>query len=215
MLMIRDFGNQFFQLSGMPFSNNGLKLKLKQAGINTNSKQYQAVISAMEKAAGGRTAYTSIEAIKNSMRHYDKDGDVLNSHGIAGMDISGKSPSEWHQIINVSERSRQDMFNEVKRHFIQENGVHNGDTTRRTEVFTKYQRSVPKDQRLKGTWTLGQYERQYYQAFYDAAKKADPNWELGMDFKMEALDGITRESVEASLTASGGQLVKKEFDMRA
>lgn len=103
----------------------------------------------------------------------------------------------------------------MKRHFIQENGVINGDTTRRTEVFTKYQRSVSKDQRLKGTWTLEQYERQYHQAFCDAAKRADPNWELGMPVKEEALDGITRESVDSSLASSGGQLVKKDFGMRA
>lgn len=215
MLMIRDFRNRFYQISGMPLSNAGIKSKFRQAGINTNSRQYQAAISSMTRSAGGGIGYTTVESIKNVMSRFDKDGDVINSHGIAGMDITGKSPSEWHQIINVSNDSRQDMFDEVKRHFIQENGVLNGNTTRRTEVFTKYQRSVSKDQRLKGTWTLEQYERQYRQAFCDAAKKADPNWELGMPVKEGALDGITRESVDSSLVAAGSRLVKKDFDMRA
>ena len=41
------------------------------------------------------------------------------------------------------------------------------------------------------------YERIYRQAFYDAAKKADPNWEIGKPIKEGALDNVTRESIEA------------------
>ena len=36
--------------------------------------------------------------------------------------------------------------------------VANGDTTRRSDVYTEFQLSIPKDDRLKGTWTLQQYE---------------------------------------------------------
>ena len=41
------------------------------------------------------------------------------------------------------------------------------------------------------------YERIYRQAFYDAAKTADPNWEIGKPIKEGALDNVTRESIEA------------------
>ena len=99
--------------------------------------------------------------IRNYMGLFDEDGDFVNPYGVAGMDITGKDPSEFHKIIDVSETARQDMFDETKRHFIQENGVANGDTTKRTEVFTRYQLSVNKSDRLSGTWTLGQYERMY------------------------------------------------------
>ena len=36
----------------------------------------------------------------------------------------------------------------------------------------------------------------YRQAFYDAAKKADPNWEIGKPIKAGALDDVTRETAE-------------------
>lgn len=109
------------------------------------------------------------------------------------------------------------MFDEVKRHFIQENGVANGDTTRRTEVFTAYQKSVPIEDRLKGTWTLGQYERNYRQTLYDACKAADPKWELGKSIPYGALDGITREDIDSTLVKGNGQygetLVRKSVDI--
>ena len=77
------------------------------------------------------------------------------------MCVDGKSPSEYNQIIDVSEDWRQEMFDMVKREFIQENGVANGDTTKRTSLYTAYQKSIKIDDRLKGTWTLGQYEKAY------------------------------------------------------
>ena len=46
-------------------------------------------------------------------------------------------------------------------------------------------------------YTLEKYERIYRQAFYDAAKKADPTWKAGKPIPAGALDGITRESVES------------------
>ena len=53
------------------------------------------------------------------------------------------------------------MFDNVKKEFIQENGLSNGDTTKRSDIFKDYQLSVNKDKRLSGTWTLEQYEGQY------------------------------------------------------
>ena len=122
-------------------------------------------------------------------------------------------------IISVPEEWREKMFQETKRHFIQENGVANGDTTRRTEVFTAYQKSTPIDKRLNGTWTLGQYERNYRQAFYDAVKKADPKWELGKPFNSSILDKISREDIDNSLVKASGEyggtnLVSKGIDIK-
>ena len=42
---------------------------------------------------------------------------------VRGMIMNGKSESEMHQMIDVSEEYRQKMFDECKRHFLQENGV--------------------------------------------------------------------------------------------
>lgn len=141
--------------------------------------------------------------IANFRKNFDEDGDLYNSHGIAGMDITGKDPSEWHKIVEVSQEGRQSMFDMVKREFIQEKGIANGDTTQRSEVFAAYQRSIPKEDRLTATWTLGQYERQYNKALYEAVRASNPGWQPGMDFDESVLDGITRESVEARIVQTG------------
>ena len=205
MIMIRDFSNMFQQMSGMPINSKGGKAMLKKYGIDTNSAQYKAAMKQMSQSAGGGVGYTNPQAIKNVMSGFDKDGDRINAFGVAGMDATGIPQSQRHKIISVSEKSRQDMFDETKRHFLQENGMGNGDTTRRSEVFTRYQLSVPKSDRLKGTWTLGQYERAYRQAFYDACKNADPKWEIGKDIPAGALDGITRESIDNVLIKGHGE----------
>lgn len=44
MLIVRDLSNRFQQISGMTINSRGGKNMLKKAGIDTNSKQYQAGI---------------------------------------------------------------------------------------------------------------------------------------------------------------------------
>lgn len=201
---------------------------LGYSSINKNSKQYKAAAKdflaghravammtpeqkMMYELFGGEEAF-----MKNVMKRYDSDGDLLNSRGVAGMCATGIPESERHQIIRVSEDARQNMYEETMRHYIQENGVANGDTTKRSEVYTEYQLSVPKADRLKGTWTLGQYERAYRQAFYDAIKSADPNWELGKHFNSNILKNLSREDIDKSLVKSGNQLLlpRKTIDLQ-
>lgn len=198
--------------------------------LNTNSKQYKAAardylanhrrevakMSPQEKMMyelfGGEEAY-----MRNVMRMYNSDGDFVGPDGrvVPGMMVTGVPESERRQIIHISEDARQKMFDETKRHFFQEYGVANGDTTKRSEVYREFQLSIPKEDRLKGTWTLGQYERAYRQAFYDAAKEADPNWELGDPFSRRILDKVTRESVDNALVKAGRNLVlpRKSVDI--
>ena len=137
--------------------------------------------------------------------------EIIYESGICvrGMIMNGKSESEMHQIIDVSEEYRQKMFDECKRHFLQENGVANGDTTKRSEIFRAYQLSIKEDDRLKGTWSLQQYEKQYTSALAAAVKAANPNWKNGDPFDASILDSVTRESVESTLMKSGNTLVKR------
>ena len=204
-----------FQLSKL--GTKSVQNQLKAAGIDTNSKQYKTVIGNMMKAGNGMM-YTNPQAIKNLMKNYDKDGDwICPDTGLAGLDATNIPLSQRHVIIKISEKSRQEMFDNAKREFLEENGVANGDTTKRSDVFYHYQKSVPKQDRLKGTWTLEQYERQYNQAFYEAAKAADPTWKPGKDIKPGALDGITREAIDKTLTVTMGQYgetFKRGFDMK-
>ncbi len=71
--------------------------------------------------------------------------------------------------------------------------------------YFPFQKSVPIKDRLKGTWTLGQYEKNYTLAFAAAVKAANPGWKNGDPFDTSILDSVTRESVDASLVKSNGQ----------
>ncbi len=195
------------------------------AGIN--SKQYKAAAEEyldaviaeeammtpeqkmMYELLGGREAH-----MRNVMSNFNSDGDFVGPGGIVvpgmyhGRDGS-VDRSTWQQIINVSEDMRQKMFDNVKREFIQENGIANGDTTKRSKIFREYQLSVKKEDRAKGTWTLQQYEGKYCSAMYAAVKAANPKWQPGQPFDPGILDSVTRESVESTLVQSGNTFVKK------
>ena len=45
--------------------------------------------------------------------------------------------------------------------------------------------------------------------FYDAAKKADPNWEIGKPIKAGALDDVTRETAETGKSPAQATLDTK------
>lgn len=198
-----------FQLSNL--NSSAVQSQLKAAGINTNSKQYKAVISNMMKGANGNGAmYTNIQAIKNQMKYYDKDGDWIDpTTGLSGLLVTEENAESRKQIISIPESSRQEMFDLTKKEFIRENGVANGDTTKRSDVYTHLYRKTEKNDRLKAGYTMEQYERAYSRAMYDAVRAADPNWKIGMPIPKGALDGVTRESVERNLVQLGNTLVSK------
>ena len=150
----------------------------------------------------------------NQLITYQYEADRMNRqwYSVAGMDVTGKGTS-WQQLTSVSEEYRQKMFDNVKREFIQENGLSNGDTTKRSDIFKDYQLSVSKDKRLSGTWTLEQYEGQYRAAMYAAVKSANPNWKPGQKFDTSILDNVKRESVESTLVKNGNRLVRNSIDV--
>lgn len=211
-------------ISGSSYGQQGY------SSTNVNSKQYKAAAAEyldaviaeeammtpeqkmMYELLGGREAH-----MKNVMSNFNSDGDFVGPGGIVvpGM-YHGKDGtvdrSSWQQIINVSDDARQKMFDNMKREFIQENGISNGDTTKRSKIFREYQLSVKKEDRAKGTWTLQQYEGKYRSAMYAAVKAANPNWQPGQPFDSSILDSVTRELVESNLVQSGNQFVRKSID---
>ena len=219
MLKITDYGflfqNKFganksnpigsFQLSQL--NSQSVQNQLKAAGIDTGSKQYKAVIKEMMKNANG-AMYTHPLAIKNLMKNYDSDGDWVDpTTGLAGLLVTDENDTDRRTIISIPESSRREMFESTKREFLAENGVANGDTTKRSEVYTHLYRKMEKQDRLKAGYTLEQYERAYSRAFHAAAKQADPNWEIGQPIPKGALDNITMESVEKELVQVGNKFV--------
>lgn len=183
-----------FQLSQL--NSSSVQAQLKRAGIDTNSVQYKTVIKEMMKNGNG-AMYTNPQAIKNLMKNYDKDGDYIDPvTGLAGLLVTEENAASRKRIISIPESSKDEMFGLTKKEFLRENGIHNGDTTRRSEVYINMYRKVQKNDRLAAGYTLEQYERSYNRAFVNAAKAANPSWKAGMPIPAGALDGITRESVE-------------------
>lgn len=185
-----------FQLSQI--NSSSVQAQLKAAGIDTNSKQYKAVMKEMMQNGNG-AMFTNIQCIKNSMKCYDKDGDYIDpTTGLAGLLVTDENEATRKRIISIPESSKEEMFEMTKKEFLRENGVLNGDTTKRSDVYTNMYRKVQKNDRLAAGYTMQQYERSYRQAFLAAARKADPGWEIGKPIPHGALDGVTRESVEGS-----------------
>ncbi len=186
-----------FQLSQL--NSGSVQAQLKAAGINTNSRQYKAAIKEMMQNGNG-AMFTNIQCIKNSMKCYDQDGDYIDpTNGLAGLLVTEENESSRKRIISIPESSKIEMFEQTKKEFLRENGVLNGDTTKRSDVYTNMYRNVKKNDRLAAGYTMEKYERAYRQAFLAAARKADPDWEIGKAVKPGALDGITRESIDANL----------------
>ena len=185
-----------FQLSQL--NSRSVQAQLKAAGIDTNSKQYKAVVKEMMQNGNG-AMYTNIQCIKNSMKSYDKDGDYIDpTTGLAGLLVTEENENSRKRMISIPESSKEEMFEQTKKEFLRENGVLNGNTTKRSDVYTNMYRKVKKNDRLAAGYTMQQYERQYRNAFLEAVRKADPKWEIGSPIPVGSLDGITRESVENS-----------------
>ncbi|MBD5509601.1 MAG: DUF3879 family protein [Lachnospiraceae bacterium] len=207
---------QFSQLN-----SSSVQSQLKAAGIDTGSKQYKAVIRQMTKDGCTGNMFTNVQAIKNLMKQYNSDGDWVDpTTGLTGLLVTDEMGDSYKKIIDIPESSKDEMFEQTKKEFLQENGVHNGDTTKRSDVYTNMYWKVSKNDRLSAGYTMGQYERAYSNAFYAAVREADPGWKIGQPVLSGVLDGITRESVESQLVKSGNKLVKRSsvsgssFDMK-
>lgn len=199
-----------FQLSQL--NSVSVQAQLRAAGIDTNSKQYKAAIKTMTKNANG-AMYANIQGIKNLMKSYDKDGDYIDpTTGLAGLLVTEENATSQKRIVFIPEISRDEMFELTKKEFLNENGVLNGDTTKRSDVYTNMYHKVQKNDRLAAGYTLEQYERAYRQAFLATVRQSDPSWEIGKPIKPGVLDGVTRETVEANLKKSGSSLIQSTVD---
>ena len=201
-----------FQLSQL--NSSSVQKQLKAAGIDTNSKQYKAALKQMMSNANG-AMYTNIQCIKNRMKSYDKDGDHIDpTTGLTGLLVTNENAESWRRIIPIPESSRDEMVELTKKEFLRENGVKNGDTTKRSDVYTNLHRKMQKNDRLAAGYTLEQYERAYRQAFLNAVREADSDWEIGKPIKSGVLDGITRETVEDKMKKSGSTVTQAYMDMK-
>ena len=170
-----------FQLSQL--NSSSVQAQLKAAGINTNSKQYKSAVKQMMSAGNG-AMYGNIQGIKNLMSHYDKDGDYINPvNGLSGLLVTDENESSRKKIISIPDSSKEEMYELTKKEFLRENGVCNGDTTRRSDVYNNLYRkrrkktSLPAGYPLKKNWGIND------RPFIVAAKTTVPNGKMGSQTK--------------------------------
>ena len=193
---------QFSQLN-----SSSIQSQLKAAGIDTSSKRYKAVIQQMTKSGCKGNMFTNVQAIKNLMKNYNSRGEFVDSDGLTGLIITDETGDSYKKIIDIPESSKDKMFEAVRDSFLHRNGM--GDGKGDTEIFTDMYRQMKSDDRLSAGYTLRQYRSAYVQTFVSAIKEVDPTWDYGKVVSSDAINGITRESVESQLTQSGNIFVKK------
>ena len=194
---------QFSQLN-----SGSIQSQLKAAGIDTNSKQYKAVIQQMSKDGCNGSMFTSVQSIKNLMKNYNSRGEwVEPTTGLTGLLVTDETGDSSKKIIDIPESSKDKMFEAVKNIYLNNNGMTDG--TGKTEIYMDMYRQMKSDDRLSAGYTLRQYHLAYTQAFVSAIKAVDPTWEYGKAVPSGALDSVTRESVESQLVKSGNTFVKK------
>lgn len=192
-------------------SSSSIQSQLKAAGIDTNSKQYKAVIQQMTKDGCTGSMFTCVQAIKNLMKNYNSRGEwVDSSTGLTGLLVTDETGDSYKKIIDVPESSRDKMFEYVKNNYLNKNGMTDG--TGKTEIYIDMYKQMKKDDRLSAGWTLGEYRKAYSQAFVTAIRAVDPTWENGKVVPSGALDGITRESIENTLMQKGNTFASKSID---
>lgn len=179
--------------------------------INNSNFQYKMLSDLFSKMTGNRAVSPDPSGKINEQfrnRYADVNEVKVNTQGLTGMCLHGKDPSEYQQPIEISDAGRQKLFDMVKSEFIQNNGVLEGDTTKKTEVYSDYLRGIPENDRLKAAWTLDQLGFQYRTEFVSAIKQSNPRWDLGKPFDSAVLNGITKDNI-------GEAAARKVFDTRA
>lgn len=199
---------QFSQLN-----SSSIQSQLKAAGIDTNSKQYKAVIQQMTKNGCTGSMFTCVQAIKNLMKNYNSRGEwVEPTTGLTGLLVTDETGDSYKKIIDIPESSKDKMFEYVKNNYLNKNGMADG--TGHTEIYMDMYKQMKSEDRLSAGWTLGQYRNAYSQAFKSAIKAVEPTWEYGDPIPSGALDGITRESIESILGQKGNTFASNSFDYR-
>ena len=115
------------------------------------------------------------------------------SYGIPGMDITGKDPSSWQKIIDVSDDVREKMISIARKDFVNNYGMSDGEEE--SAAIKKYLWTLPEDKRLSASWTLQQIYRQEAQRLADIVKSKVPGWQYGEPFDRTILTCLPSGSI--------------------
>ena len=197
-----------------------------KSGMNTSgtkSNSYRpakqssgsSVATMMDLSAVSSKRTKSQRTLQKLARATSSGNDLLNPSSGSSDLFSADIPISGQQIVKVPESTRQAIFDETKRQFIENNGSVDDKSAQRAEIYQDYLKGTSKRNQASGTWTLTQYESQYRDAMTDAIKAANPSWKEGQPFNKKALDSVTREGVEKRLVSDGVNLSRKKYSFFA
>ena len=140
---------------------------------------------------------------KGVSKKYDAQGFQYNIFGVAGMDATGKDPVEFHVLIDIPEEYRQRLFAYEKDRLITSYG-RSWDDTKKQKLYRECQLSFTPEERLKCSWTLGQYDRAYQGILLTAISSQESDWQYGDEFDTSVLSGISFSDAEALINDNDG-----------
>lgn len=215
--------SRFFFGSNLARIRGGLSMKSRygrfssKSGMNasgTKSNSYHVT-----KQSGGSSAVRMMDLSSISSKSVKSKRTLAKyaaSLASGSSDLfSAEIPISGQQIVKVPESTRQAIFDETKRRFIENNGSVDDPSAQRAEIYQDYLKGTSKRNQASGTWTLTQYESQYRAAMTDAVKASNPSWKEGQPFNRKALDSVTREGVEKRLVSDGVNLSRKKYSFFA
>ena len=178
--------------------------------IDTSSKQYMAAYDALMGdetvfPPRGMSVEQAQEQIRYNMKYFDEDGDPVAFGTVPGMLVTEENDKDRRTIIQIPDEIKQMMFELTKEEFLKWNGM--GGDTQRSVVYRTYQEQAPKEDRLKGTWTLGQYEKIYRQFLVDTVRDENPDWQPGDSFDSDLINEVTRDQIDTYVYSEGEELI--------
>ena len=113
---------------------------------------------------------------------------IKDENYLEGMTIS-ENDTSWHKIVPVSDEVRNKIIETVRKEFLENgNGMSKDGGSRVIPVINReYLKSLPPNERLSATWTLGQIMMNEEQRLVDYVKKMDPTWTNGKRFDKSIL----------------------------
>ena len=220
------FGSNYVRMQNRPSVKSRYGRSLSKSGTNaigTKSNSYRVTKQTSSSSAAKMMDLSSV-GVKSSksqstLAKYAKSlasgSDLLNAASSSSDLFSADIPVSGQQIVKVPESTRQALFDETKRQFIENNGSVDEKSARRTEVYQDYLKGTSKKNQASGTWTLNQYESQYRDAMTDAIKASNPSWKEGQPVNAKLLDSVTRTGVENRLVSDGVNLSRKKYSFFA
>ena len=218
------FGSNYVRMQNRPSVKSRYGRSLSKSGTNaigTKSNSYKvtkqtsssSVAQMMDLSTLGGTSKKSQRTLQKLAKTVGYGSGLLDS-GTSDL-FSADIPVSGQQIVKVPESTRQALFDETKRQFIENNGSVDEKSAQRAEIYQDYLKDTSKKNQAGGTWTLSQYESQYRDAMTDAIKASNPSWKEGQPFNAKNLDSVTRTGVESRLVSDGANLSRRKYSFLA